>query len=198
MPHVIDTPAGLRGADKLARIPVKVDSARTSPPKPPWLRARDPGFDPAKFLDGARQAYETIVRGYASGDRSALQPLLAPESPAFAPPAGDPGPPAEVEIARAIPGRYDFTVKNHGPVVLRVAEKFDPNWQAQVDGKSVPVRRVDYMFMGIALDMAGTHRVEMAYRPSSLPILLQWIGIAAGLGSAGVLAWPRRRKAAAA
>jgi predicted lipid-binding transport protein (Tim44 family) len=42
------------------------------------LRARDPGFDPAKFLDGARQAYETIVRGYASGDRSALQPLLAP------------------------------------------------------------------------------------------------------------------------
>lgn len=43
MPHVIDTPAGLRGADKLARIPVKVDSARASPPKPPWLRARDPG-----------------------------------------------------------------------------------------------------------------------------------------------------------
>lgn len=42
------------------------------------LRARDPGFDPAKFLEGARQAYETIVRGYASGDRSALQPLLAP------------------------------------------------------------------------------------------------------------------------
>jgi len=42
------------------------------------LRARDPGFDPAKFLDGSRQAYETIVRGYASGDRAALKPLLAP------------------------------------------------------------------------------------------------------------------------
>jgi predicted lipid-binding transport protein (Tim44 family) len=27
------------------------------------LRARDPQFDPQKFLDGARQAYETIVRG---------------------------------------------------------------------------------------------------------------------------------------
>ncbi len=36
-------PVGLRGADKLARIPVKVDSQRASPPKPPWLRARDPG-----------------------------------------------------------------------------------------------------------------------------------------------------------
>ncbi|ADK99669.1 TIM44-related membrane protein TimA [Brevundimonas subvibrioides] len=42
------------------------------------LRARDPAFDPAKFIDGARQAYETIVRGYAAGDRAALKPLLTP------------------------------------------------------------------------------------------------------------------------
>lgn len=42
------------------------------------LKARDPNFDPARFLDGARQAYETIVRGYASGDRESLKPLLNP------------------------------------------------------------------------------------------------------------------------
>ncbi|HRO33358.1 MAG TPA: TIM44-related membrane protein TimA [Brevundimonas sp.] len=42
------------------------------------LKARDPSFDPARFLDGARQAYETIVRGYAAGDREALRPLLTP------------------------------------------------------------------------------------------------------------------------
>jgi len=42
------------------------------------LKARDPGFDPARFIEGARQAYETIVRGYASGDREALRPLLTP------------------------------------------------------------------------------------------------------------------------
>lgn len=41
------------------------------------LRGRDPGFDPARFLDGARQAYETIVRAYAAGDRETLRPLLA-------------------------------------------------------------------------------------------------------------------------
>ena len=39
--------------------------------------SRDPGFDPARFLDGARQAYETIVRAYAAGDRETLKPLLA-------------------------------------------------------------------------------------------------------------------------
>lgn len=42
------------------------------------LKARDPAFDPARFVEGARQAYETIVRGYASGDRAALKPLLTP------------------------------------------------------------------------------------------------------------------------
>ncbi|WP_226636784.1 TIM44-related membrane protein TimA [Brevundimonas poindexterae] len=42
------------------------------------LKARDPGFDPHRFLDGARQAHETIVRGYAEGDREALKPLLTP------------------------------------------------------------------------------------------------------------------------
>jgi predicted lipid-binding transport protein (Tim44 family) len=43
------------------------------------VRARDPAFDPAKFLDGARSAYEMIVRAYAAGDREALRKLLTPE-----------------------------------------------------------------------------------------------------------------------
>ncbi|MBB4081476.1 putative lipid-binding transport protein (Tim44 family) [Brevundimonas lenta] len=42
------------------------------------LKARDPGFDPVRFLEGARQAHETIVRAYASGDRTTLKPLLTP------------------------------------------------------------------------------------------------------------------------
>ncbi|QTC90931.1 TIM44-related membrane protein TimA [Brevundimonas goettingensis] len=70
-----------------ARAPV-LPAAETAPARPALdaqtlaaisgLRARDPQFDPQKFLDGSRQAYETIVRGYASGDRAALRPLLAP------------------------------------------------------------------------------------------------------------------------
>ena len=42
------------------------------------LKARDPAFDPARFLEGARQAHETIVRAYAAGDRETLKPLLTP------------------------------------------------------------------------------------------------------------------------
>tara|TARA_R110002051_G_scaffold74849_12_gene136392 strand:+ start:1030 stop:1671 length:642 start_codon:yes stop_codon:yes gene_type:complete len=40
------------------------------------LKAREPGFDPSRFLEGARQAHESIVRAYAAGDRDTLKPLL--------------------------------------------------------------------------------------------------------------------------
>ncbi len=43
------------------------------------LRARDPAFDVARFMQGARQAFQMIVKAFAAGDRSALRPLLAPE-----------------------------------------------------------------------------------------------------------------------
>jgi predicted lipid-binding transport protein (Tim44 family) len=42
------------------------------------LKQREPAFDIAKFLDGARDAYQTIVKAFAAGDRPALKALLAP------------------------------------------------------------------------------------------------------------------------
>lgn len=41
------------------------------------LRARQPDFDPGRFLAGARSAYEMIVKAFATGDRETLKPLLA-------------------------------------------------------------------------------------------------------------------------
>jgi predicted lipid-binding transport protein (Tim44 family) len=43
------------------------------------LAARDPGFDPAKFVQGAQAAYQMIVRAFASGDRTTLKGLLSPQ-----------------------------------------------------------------------------------------------------------------------
>ncbi len=43
------------------------------------LKAREPSFDPGHFVDGARSAYEMIVRAFAAGDRATLQGLLAPD-----------------------------------------------------------------------------------------------------------------------
>ncbi|MCB1889774.1 MAG: lipoyl synthase [Rhodocyclaceae bacterium] len=48
--------AGLRGADKLARIPVQVDRSVPSPPRPTWLRARDPGTPAVRALQSVLRA----------------------------------------------------------------------------------------------------------------------------------------------
>ena len=42
------------------------------------LRARDPSFDVASFLHGAKQAYELVVTAFARGDRDTLRRLLSP------------------------------------------------------------------------------------------------------------------------
>ena len=42
------------------------------------IAAADNSFDPARFLEGARAAYEMIVEAFARGDRETLKPLLAP------------------------------------------------------------------------------------------------------------------------
>jgi predicted lipid-binding transport protein (Tim44 family) len=41
------------------------------------MRMRDPAFDPSRFLQGARSAYQMIVKAFAEGDRNALRPLLS-------------------------------------------------------------------------------------------------------------------------
>jgi predicted lipid-binding transport protein (Tim44 family) len=42
------------------------------------LRNRDPSFDPGRFLQGARSAYEMIVKAFAGADRETLRRLVAP------------------------------------------------------------------------------------------------------------------------
>lgn len=43
------------------------------------LKAGDPAFDVGKFLEGARGAYQLIVRAFVGGDREQLKKLLSPE-----------------------------------------------------------------------------------------------------------------------
>ena len=79
-----------RGPDDTARAPVTPPaSPRLAPPPAEVaaastsgvaaLRARDPSFDVAAFLQGARQAYQMIVTAFAAGDRATLKPLLSEE-----------------------------------------------------------------------------------------------------------------------
>ena len=42
------------------------------------VKSRDPGFDVGNFLNGAKGAYQMIVKAFSEGDRGTLKSLLAP------------------------------------------------------------------------------------------------------------------------
>ncbi|MGI8841034.1 MAG: TIM44-related membrane protein TimA [Caulobacteraceae bacterium] len=78
-----------RGPEDMTRAPGGPASAEAPRGAPPAIaeetplgglaavRARDPSFDVGHFLQGARGAYQLIVKAFAAGDRAALKPLLA-------------------------------------------------------------------------------------------------------------------------
>ena len=43
------------------------------------IRRADSSFDPARFIEGARAAFEMIVAAFAKGDKAELRPLLSDE-----------------------------------------------------------------------------------------------------------------------
>lgn len=71
---MVITPALPGSVDTKAPVQPGIDPALVTAIS--GLKERDPAFDPSRFIEGARQAYETIVRAYARGDRDALRPLL--------------------------------------------------------------------------------------------------------------------------
>lgn len=61
-----------------SRSPAEV-SAEIQHPGLAAIRAGDPAFELGKFMEGARGAYEQIVRAFAGGDRETLKSLTNPE-----------------------------------------------------------------------------------------------------------------------
>ncbi len=85
-PTRFDAPA----AGKDAPTPLEPAPAEPAPaPAPPVdaavesglaeIRLADPAFDLARFLEGARRAFEMILEAFAKGDRETLAFLCAPE-----------------------------------------------------------------------------------------------------------------------
>ncbi len=64
------------------------------------------------------------------------------------------------------------------PTTLRVAERWDPDWKAIVDGTEAKVNRIDYLCQGVSL-APGRHEVKLIYSPSCLFLYLQTAGLVA-------------------
>jgi hypothetical protein len=117
--------------------------------------------------------------------------LVAAENADGLPPPGAAGLTGRVDVVEYRSGRVRLRTEADVPVLLRAADKYHPAWTARVDGKTEPLRRVDFFFQGVFLP-AGRHEVALAYAPSSRALNFQLAGIAVVMFSL-LAVWLRRR-----
>jgi hypothetical protein len=118
--------------------------------------------------------------------------ILPPGAAELAPPKGT-GPGSAARVVEAIPGRLVLDVSPDGDGLLVVSQPYYPGWRARVDGKRVPLQRVDYMLQGVPVE-AGSRRVELSYHLSPLPAIIS-LAVLAGC-VAGLIALSARRPGA--
>ncbi|MBA3261565.1 MAG: YfhO family protein [Thermoleophilaceae bacterium] len=75
--------------------------------------------------------------------------------------------------------------------LLVLTDSWFPGWKASVDGRDVPIERVDYLIRGVPVP-AGKHEVEFRYEPASWRAgwIVSLLALIAILGAAGV-GWRR-------
>ncbi len=103
--------------------------------------------------------------------------------------AGLPRP--EVRVLNSWPNGLDLNVVSMGPALVVIADSWHPGWIATLNGKSVPVTRVDYALRGIEVP-AGEHLIALRFRPGAF-----YLGLGGSLvtatGCALYLLWESRR-----
>jgi len=79
--------------------------------------------------------------------------------------------------------------------LLVLTDTWFPGWKATVDGKEVPIERVDYLIRGVPVP-AGTHRVQFSYEPTSwrIGLILSLLALLAVVAAALIGFLPRARE----
>lgn len=84
----------------------------------------------------------------------------------------------------------DGTVRLERKGILVLQTPFDRGWLARMDGRSVPVLKVDIGLLGVLLE-GGEHIVELRYRPPFLYIGAAITAISCVILALGRWRWPR-------
>jgi Bacterial membrane protein YfhO len=159
------------------------------------------GALPRAFVVGSQQvvadgdaALDAIASPEFDGARVAVTERRLPGLPED---SGAGGAAGSARIVAYEPERVVVRARADRPGLLVLSDNDYPGWKAKVDGRSVPIERVDYVMRGVRIG-AGEHEVEFRYEPLTWRIgwivsLLALIGLAAGLA----LGWRRRRAAPA-
>jgi hypothetical protein len=143
-----------------------------------------------------------------AGARQALATILAPGFDPERTAVLESAPGGPVRSRQTVEGVADIAYVGLGPQAARilvgtrrggiavVRNVYDPNWHATIDGRPVPLLRVDYLLQGVRVP-AGRHIVELRFddpwiRPSLWVSVLALLGL---FGAAAALAYRERRGA---
>lgn len=132
-------------------------------------RARTPASDDQALAAVQRLSAEELT------DVAVVERRARGDSPDL--PDGDA---AEVTEWTRQGGRVRADVRSDGGAVVMLLEEAFDGWSATVDGESAPVVRANGLFVGVLVP-AGTHHVELAYRPDGLSFGLATTAAAAAL-----------------
>jgi hypothetical protein len=94
-----------------------------------------------------------------------------------------PSEPGKTSVLSDRPGLLQIETECPQPQLLVVSESYHPGWQAEVNGQSQRVHRVNGDFVGCVVE-AGKSQVVLEFRPQSLE--WGWIASLAGMGMASL------------
>lgn len=117
--------------------------------------------------------------------------LLSEEAPKPTAPTAPPGN-AQI-IGNPEPKKLTVQTTSDVPSMLLLNDKIEPEWNAYIDGKKVPILRANYLMRGVQVP-AGTHQVEFRFemKPTGFFIVLACEVV--GLALLGIVIWSARRR----
>ena len=146
--------------------------------------------DRQRVVDGEDAALDAVV----SPDFHPLEEAVTEERVPRVPASGRGQSSGRARITRYAPEQVDVAAELDEPGLLVLSDLDYPGWKAEVDGREVPIERVDYALRGVALS-AGSHTVAFRYEPLSWRVgwILSLLGLAL-LAAAVVVGLRARRR----
>jgi hypothetical protein len=141
-----------------------------------------------RTVSGENAALSAVTAPDFDGRRVAITEHPVPGVPQAGTGGAPPGSPGSATLKSYGSEHVVIDADASAPGLLVLTDTFYPGWTATVDGRSVPVERVDDVLRGVALS-PGRHVVEFRYQPTSWTIgwiisLLAVIGVAVAVVTA--------------
>jgi hypothetical protein len=73
---------------------------------------------------------------------------------------------SDIRLLQSDMNSFEFRSRTSGPAILVLSQIYYPGWRAAIDGKEVPVAKVDCALMGIVAP-EGEHAITFFFRPRS-------------------------------